>query len=254
MNFIIDTQGEENNLSKSQFIDSDDELDFDNFSFEIPEDVEKPKKLKNSREIDIEELDSFMGWNESSKNSKVRGKIQNKELKVPVADKTSEDPVEKEIKECLKKAVVGPGFEQLETVPRYEISRRRQAIERKREREKTKGSKWFNMPATEMTPEIRHDLQVIQMRSVLDPKHFYKKNDIKALPKYFQIGKVVDSPVEFYSGRLSNKERKRTLVDELMADAEFAKYNKKKYKEIIKEQGVGLKKAHARAKRLKKKK
>lgn len=32
MNFIIDTQGEENNLSKSQFIDSDDELDFDNFS------------------------------------------------------------------------------------------------------------------------------------------------------------------------------------------------------------------------------
>lgn len=25
------------------------------------------------------------------------------------------------------------------------------------------------------------------MRSVLDPKHFYKKNDLDVLPKYFQV-------------------------------------------------------------------
>lgn len=43
------------------------------------------------------------------------------------------------------------------------------------------------MPATEVTEEIQNDLKILQMRSVLDPKHFYKKNDLKVLPKYFQV-------------------------------------------------------------------
>jgi len=55
------------------------------------------------------------------------------------------------------------------------------------EREKNKGDKWFNMPATEITEEVKRDLEVLQMRSVLDPKTFYKKNDLKVLPKYFQV-------------------------------------------------------------------
>lgn len=56
-----------------------------------------------------------------------------------------------------------------------------------REHEKTKGKKWYGLPATELTAEVKHDLEVLQMRSVLDPKHFYKKNDLKVLPKYFQV-------------------------------------------------------------------
>jgi hypothetical protein len=43
------------------------------------------------------------------------------------------------------------------------------------------------MPATEITEEVKRDLEVLQMRSVLDPKTFYKKNDLKVLPKYFQV-------------------------------------------------------------------
>lgn len=58
-----------------------------------------------------------------------------------------------------------------------------------KEREKTKGKDWFNMPATEITEEIENDLKVLQMRKALDPKHFYKKNDLKVLPKYFQVRK-----------------------------------------------------------------
>jgi len=46
------------------------------------------------------------------------------------------------------------------------------------------------MPATELTDELKNDLEVLQMRSVLDPKHFYKKNDLKVLPKYFQVHPV----------------------------------------------------------------
>ncbi len=49
-----------------------------------------------------------------------------------------------------------------------------------------------------------------------------------------KVGHVVDSPVDYYD-RLPKKDRKKTLVDELLADAEFRKYSKRKYVEIIDE-------------------
>lgn len=150
----------------------------------------------------------------------------------------------------LEKSIVKPGFEQLETVPPYELTKKLQDLKRK-ERAKTKGKDWFNMRAPELTPEIKRDLQILKMRSVLDPKHFYKKNDLKVLPKYFQMGKIMDSPVDYYSSRLTKKERKKTIVDELMADAQFAKYNKRKYKEIIEEKKKLHYKAHKHARKLK---
>ena len=57
------------------------------------------------------------------------------------------------------------------------------------------------MPATEVTEEIKNDLETLQMRGALDPKRFYKKNANKELPKYFQVGRYVNNPVEFYSDR-----------------------------------------------------
>lgn len=45
----------------------------------------------------------------------------------------------------------------------------------------------------------------------------------------------MDSQFDHVNERLTKKQRKRTMVDELLADAEFQKYNKKKYKEIIDE-------------------
>ena len=101
------------------------------------------------------------------------------------------------------------------------------------EREKTKGSDWYNMPATELTEERKKDLELLQMRNVLDPKRFYKKNNSETLPKYFQIGTVVDSASDFYTDRVAKKDRKQTMVDELLADAEFKKYQKRKYVQII---------------------
>ncbi len=92
--------------------------------------------------------------------------------------------VDKMIKE---KSVLKPGFEKLEAVPAYSQSVRKMKMERRKEASKTKGDKWFNLPATEMTEEKLRDLEVIQMRSILNPKQFYKKNDLKVLPKYFQV-------------------------------------------------------------------
>jgi len=104
---------------------------------------------------------------------------------------------------------------------------------KKLEKEKTKGSDWYNMPALEMTEERQRDLELLQMRGVLDPKRFYKKNASDNLPKYYQIGTIVDSAADFYTDRVPQKDRKQTMVDELLADAEFKKFQKRKYVEII---------------------
>lgn len=56
-----------------------------------------------------------------------------------------------------------------------------------KEREKTNGASWFNMKAPEITDELKNDIQVLQMRSSLDPKHFYKRNEMKSVPKYFEV-------------------------------------------------------------------
>lgn len=64
----------------------------------------------------------------------------------------------------------------------------------------------------------------------------------------------MDSPLDYYNNRLTKKQRKNTLVDELLADAEFNKYNKRKYKEIIEEKQKTHYKAWRQAKKLKKKK
>lgn len=36
-----------------------------------------------------------------------------------------------------------------------------------------------------------------------------------------QVGTVVDNPVDFYHSRVPKKDRKRNMVEELLADAEF---------------------------------
>jgi len=59
-----------------------------------------------------------------------------------------------------------------------------------KEEAKTKGKNWFNLPATKVTDSVRHDLELIRMRSALDTKRFYKRNDIEHYPKYFQVSRL----------------------------------------------------------------
>jgi hypothetical protein len=72
------------------------------------------------------------------------------------------------------------------------------------------------------------------MRNTLDKSHHYKSTDWKKLPKYFQVGTVIEGPGEYYSSRIPKKDRKKTLVEELLADDKFKKYQKKKYMELMK--------------------
>ncbi|XP_028760042.1 rRNA-processing protein fcf2-like [Neltuma alba] len=105
----------------------------------------------------------------------------------------------------------------------------------------TAGKNWFDMPAQTMTPELEKDLKLLKLRGAIDPKRHYKKGDSKSktLPKYFQVGTVVESSEDFFSARLTKKERKATLADELLSDPAFSAYRKRKVREIEDEKRPG---------------
>ncbi|KAF0301312.1 Deoxynucleotidyltransferase terminal-interacting protein 2 [Amphibalanus amphitrite] len=95
------------------------------------------------------------------------------------------------------------------------------------ERAKTAGEGWYNMKAPELTEEVKQNLEVLQMRGAINKNRVYKKSDMRTLPKYFAMGTVVEHATDFYSSRIPKKQRKKTLVEELMADVEAKKQLKK---------------------------
>lgn len=123
---------------------------------------------------------------------------------------------------------------------------------KKAEKESTAGAKWFNMPRTELTPSLRRDWQLLQMRSVLDPKRHYKK-ETAPIPKYFQTGTIVEGNTEFFSARLTRKERKQTIADELLADDKAKDYFKRKYAEIQTQKQSGRSKHFKKVKEMRQK-
>lgn len=88
------------------------------------------------------------------------------------------------------------------------------------------------MPAVTITPELKREVQLLKMRNVLDPKRHYKANDSKDIPKYFQIGTVIAGAADFYSGRLTKKERKMSFAEELLSDTSLKAYTKRKIRQI----------------------
>lgn len=160
----------------------------------------------------------------------------------PVSGSLRERKEKKIQDEVMKKSVMGADFEKKDAVPPYSESKRAAKLKRRTERAKSSGDGWFNMKAPEITQELKGDLQVLKMRGSMDPKRFYKKNDRDGFPKYFQVGTVMDNPVDFYHSRVPKKARKRTMVEELLSDAEFRRNNKRKYQHIVTEkaaQGAG---------------
>ncbi|XP_072500148.1 deoxynucleotidyltransferase terminal-interacting protein 2 isoform X2 [Notamacropus eugenii] len=145
---------------------------------------------------------------------------------------------EKTKKELLQKSIITPDFEKKDCIPPYKESQFQLKKKRREERKKTAGDGWFGMKAPELTTELKNDLKALQMRASMDPKRFYKKNDRDGFPKYFQVGTIADNPADFYHSRIPKKQRKRTIVEELLADSEFRRYNKRKYTEIMMEKAT----------------
>ena len=146
---------------------------------------------------------------------------------------------EKVVEDVMKKSVLPDDLEKMEKVPKLFESEYTKKLVRKKKQEETAGKGWYNLPKTEITEDIKRDLQLIKMRNVLNRKQHYKRNDTNKMPKYFQIGTIVEGAHEFYSARVTKKKRKVTMVDELLDDAEFRRRNKKKCLEIQKKQMSG---------------
>lgn len=82
----------------------------------------------------------------------------------------------------------------------------------------------------ERDKEREQDAKMLLMRNYLDPKRFYKGLD--SLASDFQIGTVIEGRMDFVNGRLPRRERKRTFVDEILADRGVRSYTKKRFTKI----------------------
>lgn len=103
-------------------------------------------------------------------------------------------------------------------------------------------SDWYNLPRTNLTPELKRDLQVLRMRDVVAMgKQFFKRDTRKDfVPEYSQVGTIIAGATDGISGRLTRKERKRTIVEEVLSGENLNKF-KSKYQDIQVQKSSGKK-------------
>ena len=69
------------------------------------------------------------------------------------------------------------------------------------------------------------------------------------------MGRIIESPLDYHNSKNIRQGKKKSMVDELMEDAEFQKFNKKKYQETMEHRkSAGYNKALKKMRKLKKKK
>lgn len=89
------------------------------------------------------------------------------------------------------------------------------------------------MKGSELNAETKRDLQLLKLRGAYDPKRFYKSSDHKrGFPAHFQMGTVVEGPTEFYSSRLTKRERQQNITQELLHDADMNDARKRRFGKI----------------------
>jgi len=94
---------------------------------------------------------------------------------------------------------------------------------------------WFRLPTQEITDEVKADLRVLRLRAAFDTKRFYKKDDSTKFPTQFHVGRVVEHAADFYSSRLTKKQRKATMAEEVMHDEYLSAVRKKRFNKIQEE-------------------
>jgi hypothetical protein len=100
----------------------------------------------------------------------------------------------------------------------------------KREPDSSAGAGWFGMKPTAITDEVKTDLAVIKNRNFLDPKRFYKSSD--KFGSVLQVGTVIEGATEYYSSRLTKKQRRSNITEEIMADSSSADYARNKFRSM----------------------
>lgn len=72
-------------------------------------------------------------------------------------------------------------------------------------------------------------------------------------PEYSQVGTIIEGPTEYLTGRLTKKQRKRTLVEEILNVENATGKFKKKYNEIQLSKTSGKKAHYKKVKRMRSK-
>ena len=103
------------------------------------------------------------------------------------------------------------------------------------------------MPRTVLTDELKRDFMLIKHRNVLDPHRHYKK-DNSGIPEYSQVGTVIEGNTEFYNARINRRDRKKTILEEVMADSSSRQRFKRKYDDIQKSKKSGKKEFYKKLK------
>lgn len=145
----------------------------------------------------------------------------------------------KNIEQVLKRA------SQPITTPFPSVAEKKQQQAKQKKASDTAGSGWFDLPTTKMTPELEKDLRLLSMRNALDPHHHYKTGEKvggKGSKKPFLVGTIVEGAGEFYSSRLTRKERKGTLVEALLQDEQKRSMFKNKYLKLQQKSQSGTRK------------
>lgn len=85
------------------------------------------------------------------------------------------------------------------------------------------------MPRTNLTPELKRDLQILKMREVVAMgKQYFKKDARKDfVPEFSQVGTIIAGAADGRDSRLTRKERKRTIVEEVLGAQVVDKYKNK---------------------------
>nr|VZI25507.1 unnamed protein product [Spirometra erinaceieuropaei] len=108
----------------------------------------------------------------------------------------------------------------------------REVKRERRAKKKAHLEKWYGLPKGELTPEVKADLELIAKRQILGQDLHTRKADGRH--SHFQVGVVADDPGSFYD-RIPRKQRKKTLVDELLANADYMKKQRRQYSLLQKE-------------------
>jgi len=104
------------------------------------------------------------------------------------------------------------------------------------------GTGWFGFEATPNSASLQADIAVIRNRNYLDPKKFYKSSDLsKKGSQMVQLGTVIEGSMEsVFSNRLTKKQRKSNVMEEVMGEVFGSKddYVKKKFTNIQREKSA----------------
>uniref|UniRef100_A0A7S2TYE8 Fcf2 pre-rRNA processing C-terminal domain-containing protein n=1 Tax=Lotharella oceanica TaxID=641309 RepID=A0A7S2TYE8_9EUKA len=96
-----------------------------------------------------------------------------------------------------------------------------------------KGDAWAAFHAATITPKLRKELRVLQMRDQLDPKRFFKKTGKKKkLNTNVQIGQMIDGPTDWYVDRATKKQARKSALDSALESKDVRGYIKSKFLEI----------------------